>query len=456
MTRQTRFWTTGVAFLIVSAVVLAACQQPAAPSPTAKPPEAKPAATTAPAAKPEEAKPAAKPEAAKPEAAKPEAAKPAAEVKPTAGEVKVGVPLPLTGADATFGESMKRGMDLAAAEVNARGGVQGRKLTLVYEDNAGRPENTQQIVERMARDSSIAMLTGEFRSANTLIAAKIAEQLKLPYVVPSGCADEITQQGFAWVFRSIQPCSEFNDALLDMLKTETKPKTFAIVHGTDLFGTSQKDAITAMARANNIEVVLTQGFEQGSADFKPILLQVKNKNPDVVFFAAFQADAILLMRQSQEVDLNPRVFVGAALGFLLPEFIQGAGKAAEYVVSTNTWDPSIEYKGNKEFIASYQKQHGAVPNTFAAFSYAAIQVIEDALKRSGSFERAATQEALDKTDVETVFGRMKFEDYGKFTNQARIPPVVLQVQEGKYVLIWPKNLGKAAPRLPVPSWSERR
>ena len=152
---------------------------------------------------------------------------------------------------------------------------------------------------------------------------------------------------------------------LDLQRTRfgdvPQPKSMVILFENTLFGTSLSKAVQAWAKEVGIEVTNFEPYEAGAIDFKPMLLKVKAKNPDVVFMVSYLMDAMLLMRQSKELDINPKIFAGGAAGFTMPEFIEGARAAAEYVFSATLWAPDVKYPGAREFYDKYFKKYGVHP-----------------------------------------------------------------------------------------------
>jgi branched-chain amino acid transport system substrate-binding protein len=353
---------------------------------------------------------------------------------------KVGIVLPLTGDQAKFGEIEKLSFDLALEEINAAGGVKGKKLELVIEDDTGRPEVGRSVVEKLITKDKVIMLGGGYSSSVTYAVAGVCQQNQMPFLINTGSADNITTSGWDWIFRLNPPVSEYAGSIETLLKQVIQPKKAAILHENSLFGTSGAKEFEKTCKEMNIEVVLKEGYEAGGIDFKPVLVKVKERNPDVVYMVSYIMDASLLMKQAKELKLTPKMFIGGAAGFTLPEFKQNAGVASEKVISATLWYEVLPYPGAmdyyKKFVAKYKKEteyHGAE-------AYAAAYVIADVLKRAKSFKNTDIKDALAATDLMTVFGPVKFTSYGKHKNQNKLPTYVVQWIDGKMELVWPANL----------------
>jgi branched-chain amino acid transport system substrate-binding protein len=369
--------------------------------------------------------------------------------------IRVGVPLPLTGRHAPFGEIIKNSFQLAAEEVNNAGGVRGSRLELVFEDSRSDVQTARTITEKLINQDKVVMLTGQYSSAETFPTAQIAQQYGIPFLVSTAAADEITKQGWKYIFRMCQPSSEFDNGLKNFFEKVVKPSTMAILYENTLFGTSTAAAMRDWAQKTHVRVVMYEAYDAGSPDFKPLLLRVKQHGADVVYMVSYLTDAILLMRQSKEVDLNPKVFAGAAAGFSILPFIEGAGDAAEYVVSSSMWEPSVPYPGARGYYNKYVRRFGRPPSYHGAQGYAAVYVVADVLNRAGGLSPDDIVRSLAETNLMTAYGRVRFLNYGGFYNQARLPTFVIQVQKRKFVTIWPRGVAVAQPVYPVLPWHQR-
>ena len=203
------------------------------------------------------------------------------------------------------------------------------------------------------------------------------------------------------------------------------------------------------AESSGIKVLMTEGYEHGGIDFKPVLVKVKEMDPDIVYMISYIMDASLLMRQARELKLTPKLFIGGAAGFTLPEFTQNAGPASNYVVSATLWHQVLPLPGAMDYFNRFKAKYNKDTEYHGAEAYAAAYVIKDVLSRAKSFSPEDTKQALHETKLMTVFGPVEFTSYDKKTNQNRLTTYVVQWQDGKLQLIWPKNLANAKYHYPV-------
>lgn len=369
--------------------------------------------------------------------------------------IKIGVVLPLTGEQAKFGEIERNSFLMGLEEINKAGGIKGRIIELLIEDDAGKPELGRTAVEKLISQDSVVALTGGYSSAVTYTMCAMAQQLKTPFLVTTGSADKITEQGWDYVFRISPPVSEYSKALNSFLAEIVRPSSVAVLHENTLFGQSGAKEFAEQCEKAGIKILVKEGYEAGSNDFKPLLIKVKSAKPDFVYMVSYVMDAALLMRQSRELNFNAKLFVGSAAGFTIPEFVRRAGVSAEFVFSADLWSPNLPYPGAREYFVNYQKRFGTTTGYHGAEAYASIYVIADALRRAKEISPGAIREALTATDLMTAFGPVKFLAYGRKKQQNALPTFLVQWQKGILETVWPKNVATKPYIYPVPEWSAR-
>ena len=356
-----------------------------------------------------------------------------------ADSVKVGIVLPLTGAQAKFGEVEKLSFDLALEEINAAGGINGKKLELLIEDDTGRPEVGRSVVEKLITKDKVVLIGGGYSSSVTYAVAGVCQQNAMPFLVNTGSADKITTSGWDWIYRLNPPVSHYADAVESLLVQVIKPKTVAILYENSLFGTKGASSFEKTCKRLGIKVLLKQGYEHGGIDYKPVLTQIKRHNPDIIYMVSYIMDASLLMKQSREMKLTPKMFVGGAAGFTLPEFVDNAGKASDKVISATLWHQVLPFPGAMDYYKKFVAKYNRPTEYHGAEAYAACYVIADVLKRTKSFKNTDIKKALSETDMMTVFGPVKFITWGKMKNQNKAATYVVQWIDGKLEMVWPEE-----------------
>ncbi|MBE3588988.1 MAG: ABC transporter substrate-binding protein [Thermoanaerobacteraceae bacterium] len=358
-----------------------------------------------------------------------------------------------------FGAMEKNSMEMAYEELKAAGKatVNGKEIKLIFEDDQSKQDAAKAAAEKLINQDKVAMLSGGYSSANTNVIAGTAQSKGIPFLIVTGSADKITKQGWQWVFRgAAAPASKYTAALWDLLDKKVKPQNVAIIFENTDFGTSSAEAFRAECKAKGINIVFDQGYEKGAIDFKPMLANMKKANPDIVFAVSYVMDASLIVKQMKELDFSPKLFIGGAAGYTMPEFLENAGSAAEYVASTTLWVPNVSWKGAGDYFKKYKEKYGKEPDYHGAQAYATMYVIADALGRAKDFTPAGIQKALKETDLMTIMGPIKFEDWEGYTNQDKPTTYVVQWQKGKLEVVWPEEAASGKLVFPAPKWSERK
>lgn len=365
--------------------------------------------------------------------------------------IPIGIVTSLSGSLAKFGEAHMQGYELALEEINAAGGVLGQPLELVTQDDGSVPTAAASAIEKLAQQSNVPLILGAYSSSATMLAAGMAERHQVPLLIPTAAVDELTNQGYRWIFRINAPSHVFIETLLDFMDRVERPTRLAVVFENTAFGTSVAESAQHQARMRGIALVAYQPYETGTQDFKPLLVQVQNAQPDVVLFVSYLEDAVLLMQHSEAIDLNPRLFAGAGAGFSLPDFPRLAGRAAEYTISVTQWTEDVQWQGASAFARKFEAKYGAAPQYHSAQAYTALRVAADALTRAKTSDRSAVRRALETTNLDSLFGKIEFDK----TGQNQHPMLVTQIVKGKFVTVYPPAAASRAVIYPIPKWRVR-
>jgi branched-chain amino acid transport system substrate-binding protein len=366
-----------------------------------------------------------------------------------ANTIKVGIVLPLTGPLADFGLMEKQSFDLALEEINGGGGINGSKLHFIYGDDNGEPEVGRSVVQKLIDQDKVVMLGGGFSSAVTYVTADVAQQNRIPFLINTASADRITEQGWNYIFRLNPPVSAYAGGLESFLAEVVKPKTAVIIHENSLYGNKAAEFFQKTCERLGIEVLLVEAYDHGTEDFQPVLTKVKELNPDLIYMVSYVTDASELMTQARQLKLSPKLFVGGAAGFTMPEFVQYAGIASDNVITANLWHQALPLPGAMDYYKQYVAKYNRDPDYHGAEAYAAAYVIKDVLQRAKSLAPDDIKQALSETRLMTLFGPVRFTSYDGKTNQNKLSSYVVQWQYSRLKLIWPKNLANAKYVYPV-------
>ena len=383
-----------------------------------------------------------------------------------AQSIKIGAPQPLTGPDAPFGDKFKKAYGMAIEEINAAGGVNGRKLEIVIEDHQAKNALAATVAEKLITSEKVLVMTGGRASGQAMEIASVAQRMKTPYLVDHPSADMITAKGFEWVFRQNPTGSIYPQAFLDFIEKHpgAMPRSAAVVYDNTLFGKTIAAAVMKQLKAKGVPVVADEAYPVNTLDFKPIMTKVRGTNPDYMLMVAVATtDAILLTRHAKEIGIRPRAFVGFGGGFGVADMHTQLGPLAQNVFSSAAWSGNTNDPKVKAFYDKFHAKYGIWPHEHEVEGYSAIYVIADALRRAkltGNVEadRAAIREALLATDLTTVFGKTKFGNWAgplgdAYTNQNVYSPehsVMAQWKDGQLLNVWPKTFAEISLTFPDP------
>ena len=364
-----------------------------------------------------------------------------------ADNVKIGFINSMTGSEAPVGENLTNGVTLALEDL-AKTGI---KVDLVKEDDTGQPQVSMSAMEKLATRDKVAGVVGPYTAACGNAIARVAEKYKVPLVVPVAAKDEITQQGLKWVFRPGAISYDYAEIVIEMATALDKPKTMAIINENTDFGISVARGAKAVAAKKGIQIVFEEAYYKGSPDYRATLSKIKAANPDLVFMVSYVADAILLMRQSREVGLHPKAFLGAGAGFSVAQFAQEQA-ISNYVFSSTQWTQDAKWPGAKDFGKRYEAKFGKQPTYHAAAAYEAMMIMAETAAQAGG-DREKLREALRAGKWNGIWGEVKFSDYDNFTNQNKHQMLVEQVQNGRHETVYPPQQAAKKPIYPFPGWN---
>ena len=357
--------------------------------------------------------------------------KPAGEPAGATGTIKVGEFASLTGKEATFGISSHEGTLLAVEEINAAGGVLGRKLELLTEDDQSKAGEPATVVNKLiARDNVVAIL-GEVASSRSLEAAPICQQNKIPMISPSSTNAKVTETG-DYIFRVcfIDP---FQGTVMANFAIKTlKAKKIAVF--TDVKSDYSKGLAKYFKEgfvAGGGEIITELDFNGGDKDFKAQLTSIKSANPDAVFVPGYYTDVALICIQAKQLGLTAPLFGGD--GWESDQLVKIGQEAVEGNYFSTHYAPDVATEKSKNFVASYQKRFdGKLPDAMAALGYDSALILADAMKRAGSTDGQKVRDALAATrDFDGVTGKTTIDAQRNATKAAAI----FTVKNGKFAFV---------------------
>ncbi|HJV64858.1 MAG TPA: ABC transporter substrate-binding protein [Geomonas sp.] len=363
-----------------------------------------------------------------------------------ASAVKIGVINSITGPEAPIGENLTNGIKMAQEDLKKK----GVNVDLVWEDDTGKPQIAMSAMEKLATRDNVAGVVGPYTSACSNAVAKLAEKYKVPLLVPAAAKEEITRQGYKWVYRMNAPADVYASVIIDAVLATGHPKTVAFIYENTDFGTSTAKSAKEYVTKKGLHVVADEPYSKGSPDYRSTLTKIRAKNPDLVFMVSYVADAILLMRQAREIGLKPQAFLGGGAGFTTAEFAREK-VISNYVLSSTQWTDDVNWPGARDFDKRYKAKFGKEPTYHAACAYESMMIMaETAAKNAGN--RDKTRAGLKAGKWNGIMGEVKFADYNGFTNQNNHQMLVEQVVNGKYETVYPAKWASKKMIYPFPGW----
>lgn len=359
-----------------------------------------------------------------------------------AAKVKIGFINTITGAEAPIGENLTNGVTMAIEDLRKK----GIEVDLTKEDDTGKPEKSLAAFEKLATRDNVAGVVGPYTSACSSAVASQADKYKVPILIPAAAKEEITRKGYKYVFRLNAPADVYSSVLMDAVQTIDRPKTIAYIYESTDFGTSTVKTAKEYAKKLGIQEVADEKYQKGAPDFRSTLFKIKSKNPDLVFMVSYVVDAITLMRQSKEIGLAPKAFLGGGAGFTTAQFL-AQKEISNLVMSSTQWTDDVNWPGAADFAKRYAAKFKKEPSYHAACAYEAMMIMAETTSKNAG-DRDKTRNALKSGQWNGIMGEVKFADYAGFTNQNNHQMLVQQVQNGKYETIYPPKFATKKPVYP--------
>jgi branched-chain amino acid transport system substrate-binding protein len=390
-----------------------------------------------------------------------------------ADPVKVGVLFPLTGNAAAAGQASKAAVEIAAEIVNnphpelaniplakdsGLPGLGGAKLELTFIDHQGNPSVAQQQALRLATQDKMHLLFGAYQSSCTFTATPIAERYGIPFVVGDSAALNITGRGFKWVFRVTPIATDYASTYMrfiaDMVKAGHKIGSIAIVNENTDYGTSVAEAIEAAAKENKVAVAIRIPYSASTTDVSAQVLQLKEKNPDLVIFISYTADSILYIKTMKNLDYLPQMVLGDDSGFSDPSFVPAIADIGQGLMNRSAWD--IGKAGTTTFKINemYKAKTGRDLDDTSGRNMQAALAMADAINRAGSTDPAKLQAAFKATDLKPDqlmmgYRGVKYDETGQ---NILASTYLIQLKAKQYELVWPESAAQSKLEWPMKGW----
>ena len=355
---------------------------------------------------------------------------------PVAGPIKVGVYGSLTGSTATFGQSTQKGIDLAFEEINAKGGVKGRPLQALHEDDQGKPEEAAAVVQKLIDQDKVVAVLGEVASSRSMAAAPICQAAGIPMITPSSTNPKVTEMDGPngpvvadYIFRACF-IDEFQGRVMaDFAANDLGAKKVAIL--TDVkndYSVGLAGFFKARYEELGGTVVSEASYSEGDKDFNGLLTKMKSSAPDLIVIPGYYTEVGLIAQQARGLGLQQPLLGGD--GWESPKLIEIGGSALEGAYYVNHYSPASPQPVVQEFVAKYQAKYGEEPDSIAALAYDSANLLAHAMSEAPSLKGSDIRDHIAAVkEFPGVCGKISFDEWHNPVKSA----TVLKVEGGKIV-----------------------
>ena len=375
-----------------------------------------------------------------------------------AGVIKIGEINPLSGRFAKNGIEIHQGIEVAVAQANAKGGIQGATLKLVTRDDQSRPDVAISRAEELCSWEKVAALTGGYVDSLVGPIAAVSQRYQTPYVASASLQKELAAHNNPYFFR-VSTLQGFVEPLCEFITERFKGRRLAVLFAATPGSTELAKDLKRCLENRGLTIRLTEKFRPGTPDFTPLIAKLASMKIDVIVSGGFTPDHILFIRQLKEHRVAPKAYIGP-FGIAYDSFISALGNDADYLYSTCAWNPGITTPGTEKasasFVNDFQKTYHHQPNTTNMHGYTSAKAIIAAMQNVLDNHRAVNgkniRQALSRLDMALPMEHLSFDTHGDPTHYRH---VIVQIQKRKLVVVYPPDRASGHDIYPMPSWEQR-
>jgi branched-chain amino acid transport system substrate-binding protein len=345
-------------------------------------------------------------------------------------EIKIGAVLCLTGSGAPYGEDALRGIQLALEEINQTGGINGKKIKLIVEDDQTDPTISVSAVSKLINRDKVKVIIGAVTSSSMLADAPVAEKAKVVMISPGASNPHITQAG-DYIFRNWISDALEGKAMARYLYNNEGVKKVAILYINNDYGTGLKDVFSNEFIKLGGNITAIEMYNQDDTDFRTQLIKIKNTHPQRIYLPGYYKEMALILKQAKELKIE--IPFRSVVTFEEPELLKLAPKEAEGVIySSPLYNPESQDEIIVKFVTNFKNRYGRDPGIFAAHGYDAMMIVASVLKNIRNITGDTIKEGLYKVkNFPGVSGLTSFDENGDVIK----PVAIKQVKNGKFVFI---------------------
>lgn len=341
--------------------------------------------------------------------------------------IKIGIAGPMTGDQAKMGMDFKNGVLLAVEEWNNKGGVLGKKIEMIVSDDQHDPKQAVSVANKMI-NAGVVGIIGHFNSSCSIPASDVYNRAGIPMITPASTNPQLTEKGYKGVFRVCGRDDQQGRVAADFVMGYLKLREVAILHDKTTYGQGLADEFKKFV-GDKVKVVYYGGIVQGDKDFKMVLIAIKAKKPELIFFGGIYPEAGLIVKQAREIGLTSKFMSGD--GTIDPKFIEIASVSAEGTFLTFSPDPK-NIPSAKGFIDKYQSRYGEV-GPYSIYALDSANIMLTAIKAANSTEGKSIIDKLHSMEFSGAIRNIRFDSKGDVTIA---PYVVWITRDGRFEEYW--------------------
>lgn len=351
--------------------------------------------------------------------------------------VKIGVSLGLTGKYQYMAQMKKRAYLLWEKDINDRGGLLGKKVSLIIYDDQSSTEKAKELYSRLILEDKVDLILGPYSSGINGAILPITEKYRYPLLASGAAADKLWQKGYKYFFGVYIPTSRYTQVFLELMLRNGLTK-LAIVHADDPFATGIAEGAKKWALRFGMDVLMFESFKKGTRSLDALAEKARLTGAEVLIMGGHFNESVDMRRSLKNIKWTPRAYY-ASSGPTMEKFHEVLKKDSEFVFSSSQWEPHAvsSFPGADKFTDDFISAYKIKPTYHASSAYAAGQILEAAVNRAGNLDRTQIRDVLSSLDIMTIMGRYGVDRTGI---QIRHISLIIQWQNGVKQIVAPEEL----------------
>ncbi|WP_062234727.1 ABC transporter substrate-binding protein [Fictibacillus sp. FJAT-27399] len=347
-------------------------------------------------------------------------------------EIKIGFVSQLSGGGALYGKQMENGAKLAVDEINKKGGIFGKKIKLIIQDDQANPSESVKVTQRLVTEDRINAWIGTLKSSDTLTDIGITSKQDIPSFVPVAVANSITESDYTNVYRNVANNSMQAKMFVDYILKKQPHKKLAIIAENTDYGRGLSEDFKRFFEKGGGEIVNVEYYNVGQKEFNDQLTKIKGKKPDGIVISGLVAEGALVLKQAQDLGMKTQWYSFGGFSGAAP--IKLAGKAADGMIHTEYFTPIKGDKKIETFVNAYKTKFGDKPDAYySAATYDAVNLYAEGVKKAKTLDNKKVNDALHSiSNYQGVMGSISFQEDGQATTKVWMA----QIKDGAQTVIF--------------------